>query len=181
MVVNLVRCRLAARTLARTALIRLLVYGSCLAGVVPAHPQGLAASHEDDFQGHPRMIVISDIGNEPDDQMSLTRLLVYSNKIDIEALIAATSTWQRNVTHPETMCALIKAYRQVRPNLLLNAPGWPAAEELEQRVYTGQPGYGMAATGPDKMSEGAQSIVEAADRKDDRPLWVTIWGGANTL
>ncbi|MBV8834794.1 MAG: DUF1593 domain-containing protein, partial [Acidobacteriaceae bacterium] len=138
-------------------------------------------SHIDNFDGHPRLIVISDIGNEPDDQMSLTRLLLYSNELDIEALIAATSTWQKNVLHPETMRTLIAAYGQVRPNLLQHARGWPTAEELNNRVYSGQPGYGMAATGRDKTSEGAQAIIKAADRDDRRPLWITLWGGANTL
>jgi hypothetical protein len=41
--------------------------------------------------------------------------------IDVEALIAATSTWQENVVHPETMHALIHAYCEVRANLLLHA------------------------------------------------------------
>lgn len=127
------------------------------------------------------MIVISDIGNEPDDQMSLTRLLLYSNEIDIEALVASTSTWQRTVVHPETMRSLVQAYGQVRENLLLHAKGWPTAQELNDRVYTGQTGYGMAATGPDHMSEGADAIIHAADRNDERPLWVTVWGGVNTL
>lgn len=143
--------------------------------------QAISPSHIDSFDGHPRLIVISDIGNEPDDQMSLTRLLLYSNELDIEALIAATSTWQKNVLHPETMRTLIAAYGQVRPNLLQHAPGWPTAEELNNRVYSGQPGYGMAATGLDKTSEGAQAIIKAADRDDKRPLWITLWGGANTL
>lgn len=142
---------------------------------------GLPPTHVDDAAGHPRAIIISDIGNEPDDQMSLVRLLLYSNEIDIEALVAATSTWQKQVTHPETMRTLIQAYGEVRGNLLLHAKGWPAAEELDRRVYTGQPGYGLAATGPGKTSEGAQAIVRAADRDDARPLWVCIWGGANTL
>lgn len=181
MVVKLVRCLLTAGTAVPSAVIGLLVYAFLLTRGVTTHAQGLPASRVDDFRGQPRIIVISDIGNEPDDQMSLTRLLLYSNEIDIEALIAATSTWQRNVTHPETMRALIKAYGQVRPNLLLNASGWPTVENLDRRVYTGQPGYGMAATGPDKMSAGAQAIVEAGDRNDDRPLWVTVWGGTNTL
>ncbi len=141
----------------------------------------LPPSHVDNFTGHPRVVVISDIGNEPDDQMSLTRLLLYSNELDIEALIAATSTWQKTVVHPETMRELIEAYGRLRPNLLLHAPGWPAAEDLNNRVYSGQPGYGMAATGPDRMSEGAQAIIQAADRNDDRPLWITVWGGTNTL
>lgn len=38
--------------------------------------QPVPPSHADNFDGHPRLIVISDIGNEPDDQMSLTRLLL---------------------------------------------------------------------------------------------------------
>lgn len=143
--------------------------------------QAIPPSHVDNFAGHPRVIVISDIGNEPDDQMSLVRLLLYSNELDIEALIAATSTWQKNALHPETMRSIIRAFGQVRSNLLLHAPGWPTAEELDSRVYSGQPGYGMAATGPDRMSEGAHAIVEAADRKDDRPLWISVWGGTNTL
>ena len=143
--------------------------------------QAIPPSHIDNFVGHPRMIVISDIGNEPDDQMSLTRLLLYSNELEIEALVAATSTWQKNVVHPETMRTLIAAYGKVRPSLLLHAAGWPAAEELNDRVYAGQPSYGMAATGIDKTSEGAQAIIKAADRNDERPLWITIWGGANTL
>ena len=112
----------------------------------------------DNFAGHPRAVIISDIGNEPDDQMSLVRLLLYSNEIDIEALIAGTSTWQKAIVHPETMRTLIKAYGQVRPNLLLHAKSWPTAEELDARVYSGQRAYGKAATGADKMSEGAEGV-----------------------
>ena len=90
--------------------------------------QAAPAPPVDDFTGKPRVIVISDIGNEPDDQMSLVRFLVYSNEFDVEELIATTSTWQKTATHPETMRALIQAYGQVRPNLLLHAKGWPTAE-----------------------------------------------------
>lgn len=142
----------------------------------PADP-----AHVDDFTGHPRVIVISDIGNEPDDQMSLVRLLLYSNELDIEALIASTSTWQKNAVHPETMRAVVRAYGEARPNLLRHAAGWPAADDLDARVFTGQRGYGMAATGAGSNSEGAQAILRAAERDDSRPLWICIWGGANTL
>ena len=83
--------------------------------------QSLPPTHVDDFAGRPRVIVLSDIGNEPDDQMSLVRLLVYSNELEIEGLVATTSTWQKTAIHPETMRKLIEAYGQVRPNLLLNA------------------------------------------------------------
>jgi Cellulose-binding Sde182, nucleoside hydrolase-like domain/Cellulose-binding protein Sde0182, C-terminal domain len=143
--------------------------------------QALPPTHVDDFSGHPRVVVISDIGNEPDDQMSFVRLLLYSNEFDLEAMIASTSTWQKTKTHPETMHQLIDAYGQVRQNLLLHAKGWPEAANLNARVFTGQAAYGLAATGDGKTSDGARAIITAADREDPRPLWICIWGGANTL
>ena len=148
-------------------------------GLLSAAP--IPPAHIDEFTGHPRVLVVSDIGNEPDDQMSLVRLLLYSNEIDIEGLVATTSTWQKTAVHPETMRTLIRAYGQVRPNLLKHAPGWPTADELDKKVFTGQSAYGMAAVGKEFLSEGAMAIIAAADRNDERPLWISVWGGANTL
>ena len=165
----------------RRSFLLLLLCGSWLAVAAPLPAAPLPSTHVDEFTAHPRVIIISDIGNEPDDQMSLVRLLLYSNELDIKALIASTSTWQKTATHPETMQALIKAYGEVRPNLLLNAKGWPTAEDLSSKVFAGQPGYGLAATGPGKMSPGAEAIIREADRNDSRPLWICLWGGPNTL
>ncbi|MFH0756761.1 MAG: nucleoside hydrolase-like domain-containing protein [Bacteroidota bacterium] len=39
----------------------------------------------------PILLVTTDIGGDPDDQQSLTRLLVYSNEFDIRGLIASAS------------------------------------------------------------------------------------------
>jgi hypothetical protein len=139
------------------------------------------ASHVDSFQGKPRVFVLSDIGNEPDDQMSLTRFLLYSNDFDVEGLVAVTSTWQRKKVSPEIMQKVLSNYGKIRSNLLKHADGFPALEDLSNLVKPGQPAYGMAAVGKDKMSPGAQLLIEAVDRKDPRPLYVTIWGGANTL
>jgi hypothetical protein len=146
-----------------------------------AIPQESPAGRLDSFAGHPRVFVMSDIGNEPDDQMSFVRLLLYSNEIDLEGLVATTSTWQKTVTHPETMHEIIAKYGEVRSNLLKHASGWPASEGLDRLVTSGQPVYGMAAVGSGKSSAGAQALVKAADRDDPRPLWITLWGGANTL
>jgi hypothetical protein len=129
----------------------------------------------------PRVIILSDIGNEPDDQMSLVRLLLYSNEMDLEGLIATTSTWQRSKTSPEIIHSVIAAYEKVRPNLMLHTQNWPTGAALQTLVTSGQPHYGLAATGPDKMTAGAQSIIDAADQNDVRPLWISLWGGANTL
>jgi len=135
----------------------------------------------DVFTGRPRVAIISDIGNEPDDQMSYVRLLLYSNELDLEAMIATTSTWQKTATHPETMHAIVKTFGQVRPNLMLHATGWPTEEELDHRVFAGQSAYGLAATGAGKASPGSQALDKAIERDDPRPLWVCLWGGANTL
>ncbi|HEY3706677.1 MAG TPA: nucleoside hydrolase-like domain-containing protein [Terracidiphilus sp.] len=152
------------------------IFSPALIAQMPAAPQLV-----DTFTGKPRVAIISDIGNEPDDQMSLVRLLLYSNQFDIEALIAATSTWQKTATHADTMHTLIHSYSEVRTNLLLHAKGWPTAEELDQRVVTGQPAYGLAATGAGKSSAGSKALAQAIERDDPRPLWICIWGGANTL
>lgn len=164
----------------RTAL-RLLIAGLAWAVISPLAAQPQSAPPVDSFTGHPRVIVLSDIGNEPDDQMSLIRFLLYSNELDVEGIVATTSTWQKAIVHPETMHTLVKAYGEVRPNLLKHAAGWPSAEEFDRLIFTGQTGYGMAATGAGKLSEGAQVIIRAADREDPRPLWISVWGGANTL
>ena len=79
------------------------------------------------------------------------------------------------------MHQLIAAYGQVRANLLLHAKGWPEASDLDARVFTGQTAYGMAAVGTGKSSEGSKAIVKALERDDPRPLWICIWGGADTL
>lgn len=128
-----------------------------------------------------RVFILTDIGNEPDDQMSLVRLLVYANALDIEGLVATTSTWQKDSTHADTIAALVNAYGAARPNLLKHAPGWPEAAALKAAIGAGPGGYGMQAIHPEAPSAGARRLIDAADRPDARPLWVSIWGGANTL
>ena len=149
--------------------------------VASAIAQPLPPDYVNDFAGKPRVIALTDIGNEPDDQMSFVRLLLYSNEMDLEALVATTSTWQKNKVQPETLHKIVVAYGEVRANLLKHASGWPEAAQLDALISAGQLAYGMAAVGADKMSAGAEAIIRAADKNDPRPLWVTLWGGANTL
>jgi hypothetical protein len=39
----------------------------------------------------------------------------------------------------------------------------------------------MSAVGKDKSSAGSKLLIQAIDNDDDRSLWVTVWGGPNTL
>ena len=139
------------------------------------------AARVDPYSPKPRIIVLTDIANEPDDQMSMVRFLVYSNQFDVEGLVATTSTWMRNRVRPDVIHSVIDAYAEVRPNLLRHQPGFPEAAALKALVVPGQPEYGMNAVGPTLRSAGSDLILQAAGRSDPRPLWITCWGGTNTL
>ena len=84
------------------------VLASLVSLAQPAVAEGLAPDYLDPFEGKPRLFVLTDIGNEPDDQMSFVRLLLYSNELDLEGLVATTSTWQKEKVLPETLRALIR-------------------------------------------------------------------------
>ncbi len=150
------------------------------AAQTPSAPPPLAA-RIDPYTPKVRVLVLTDIANEPDDQMSMVRFLVYSNQFDVEALVATTSTWMRNKVRPDVIRTLVDAYAEVQPNLAKHQEGFPTAASLRDVVKAGQSGFGMTVVGAAKASEGAEAIIRAADKADDRPLWVAVWGGANTL
>ena len=177
---RLFRCTLGA--IALTAVLRGGgVEHRLAAAQAPAPPSGRLAARIDPYVPKPRVIVLTDIANEPDDQMSMVRFLVYSNEFDVEGLVAVTSTWMRNRVRPDVINTVIDAYAEVQPNLITHDPRFPAPASLKAVVAAGAAGYGMAALTPGGTSDGAALIVRAADKADDRPLWLTIWGGANTL
>src|SRR5690606_22489802 len=123
----------------------------------------------------------TDITNEPDEQQSLVRILVYANEFDEDGLIATTSLWLRNSVSADRILELISAYEQVQPNLLLHAPGYPAAEQLRSVTHAHLPAFGMNGVGEGKSSPASRHIIEVLDRPDERPVWVSVWGGPNAL
>jgi len=128
-----------------------------------------------------RLIILTDMENEPDDSQTMVRLLMYANEIDIEGLIAVTSRWVQEDVFPESIEDRITAYGCVLENLEKHADGWPAAEQLLAVAAGGQIGFGMDAVGKGQTSRGAKLIIEAVDRDDERPVNVAINAGANTL
>jgi hypothetical protein len=129
----------------------------------------------------PRVIVLSDIGNEPDDSESFVRFLLYTDQLDAEGFVATTSTWLRETIHPELMRERIDAYAKVLPNLRVHDKAYPDAAQLRALVKRGQPHYGMSSVGDGFDTEASDWIIHVVDEPDPRPVWVTIWGGANTL
>ena len=131
--------------------------------------------------GKPRVIVLTDIENEPDDAMSMVRFLTYSNQWNVEGLVATTSVHQKKETAAWRIREIVTAYGKVRDNLLKHEKGYPSAGYLLSVIKEGRPDYGMHAVGKGMDSEGSELIIKAVDRSDSRPVWVLVWGGPNCL
>lgn len=147
----------------------------------------------------PRMVVLTDIAPntiEPDDTESTIRLLVHADLIEIEALVATTGWSNRGgQERPDIIHDLLNAYEKDLPNLqklsgqMAFSPDesrqeigtWPSPRYLRERTVLGSKTRGQAFIGAANRSAGSDLIIQLADEKDDRPLWVAVWGGGNTV
>lgn len=147
----------------------------------------------------PRIIVLTDIGPndvEPDDMESMVRLLVHADQFEIEALIATTG-WNNNGGQEriDLIHTALDAYEKDLPHLskrsaqrafaknesMQSLGYWPSPDYLRSRTVMGSTTMGMKYIGEDNDSPGSELIIKLADEKDERPIWVTVWGGGNTL
>ncbi len=133
----------------------------------------------------PRLLVLTDIGGDPDDQQSLVRLLVYANEFNIEGLIASASgtpgELKKALVQPQLIREQVAAYANVYGNLTQHAQGYPTPEHLLTVIKSGNPQRGRQAVGDGKDTEGSRLIVERGNRPDQRPLNIVIWGGQTDL
>lgn len=106
--------------------------------------------------GKQRVIVLTDITNEPDDQQSLVRFLVYANEFDTEGLVATTSVHLKNRVQQNKIEELVSAYGKVRDNLERHSSGYPSAAELKAVTASHLPLYGMGGVGAGKDSGGSE-------------------------
>ncbi len=136
----------------------------------------------------PRLIVLTDIGHDPDDEQQVTHLLVCSNEVELEGLIPVTGRFfRKNPTDstkwlmPHLLHGIIDGYAQVYPNLQLHATGWPTPEHLHEIVANGNTGNGMMDVGEGRWSRGSRLITAAVLKPDPRPIHIILNAGANTL
>ena len=111
-----------------------------------------AAAQVDAYTARARVVVMTDIANEPDDQMSMVRFLVYANHFDVEGLVATTSTWMKNRVRPDVIHTLLDAYARVQPNLLAHQRGSRRPMRCARWSSPGNPGTAWPRSAPDRMS-----------------------------
>lgn len=142
--------------------------------------------------GKPRVLILTDISSlqqrrgEPDDGQSLIRLMLYTNDLDMEGLMATSNLGHGQVVRPELIRQVIDAYGQVLPNLRKHDSHYPAADRLRAVVRAGQPVAGPkvpvdSTIGPGRDTEASDWIIRVVDRPDPRPVWVCVWGGSADL
>lgn len=129
----------------------------------------------------PRLIILADMGNEPDEEQQMVHMLMYSNEFELEGLIAVTGRFLRQGPRPDLFFRLIEGYEKVVDNLRLHAEGWPEPAYLRSKVAGGQEKYGMSDTGPGKTTPGSRLIIKALEKPDPRPLYIVVNAGSNTL
>lgn len=128
----------------------------------------------------PRVFVLTDISNEPDDQESLVRLLVHADLYNVTGLVAVTSYWLNSTNYPEAIAHVVGNYSLVYDNLQAQTNGtFPAAEYLNSMTFGGPTSYGLAAL-DDDLARGTQHLISTVD-SSDQPLYIQVWGGVNTL
>jgi hypothetical protein len=139
-----------------------------------------------------RLIVLTDIGGDPDDEQCLVRLLLYSNEFDIEGLIAGAHPYKDGSPgiRPDLIEERVRAYGEVRHNLVRHRAGYPSMQSLLDRIKRGHPDalnseYAgdnvWRSIGPGKDTEASDWIISVIDKPDRRPVWFSIWGGSNEL
>lgn len=120
----------------------------------------------------PRVIIETDAGGDPDDEQSLVRLLLYSNDLDVEGIIAnrAVAREGENRNPERTGLGIVRrqlnAYRECYPNLVKHDPRYPKPEQLWQRTVSGYA----------DSEAGVNLILASVDRRDPRPVWICNWG-----
>jgi len=138
--------------------------------------------------GKSGLIVMADMGNEPDEEQQMTHLLMYSNMFDLEGLIACSGKYLHSAktdgpvcVRPELFHRLVDGYAQVVGNLRHHAAGWPDVDFLRSIIKAGSAGYGIDAVKLGRSNE-ASRLIEAAILKDDpRKLYIVGNAGTNSL
>ncbi len=144
----------------------------------------------------PRVIVMTDA--ETDDRCSMVHFLLYTNDMQVDAIIQSNSCFQRRGWSNEPWLEeQISAYEKVYPNLLVHDNRYPSPDYLRSVVFVGDENpehIGIGTNAPKLIpgmkptidpsswedTPGSDRIVEVLLEDDPRPVYLQAWGGSNT-
>ncbi|MFI0429279.1 nucleoside hydrolase-like domain-containing protein [Mariniflexile sp. HMF6888] len=131
----------------------------------------------------PRLLVLTDIGADPDDIQSLRRLLLYANEFRLTGIIATASG---NRHQPKLKInkylidSIIDDYQLVQKKLSQHASGYPKAEFLRALVFEGEANAGSGNLQSGKSTPGTEHIIKTVDSSNEK-LNIVVWGGSHDL
>lgn len=119
-----------------------------------------------------RVIVTTDIGgSDPDDFQSMVHYLLYSDMFDTEGLIS--SPWGEGTV--QDIYTVIDQYEKDYPSLKACSQRYPEPEALRKVTWQGTadlaPYRGYSAP-----TEASQWITRCAQKDEERPLYLLMWG-----
>ncbi len=136
-------------------------------------------------EGKARLLITQD--GEVDDMNSLIHTLLYANEIDIEGIVQSSSklhysgdeeTESFRWMGTDWMYEFLDAYAAVYDNLIVHDPEYPSPDELRAVTVVGN----IKAEGDTaEETEGSELIKERILAEDERPLYIEVGGGANTV
>ena len=154
------------------AVVMAAVLGGVAAAKGPLAPLDAGAKH--------RIVVMTDIGGDPDDMQSMVRFLLYACDFQIEGLCTGFGHGHYKGTRPELIRERIQAYGKVVANLRKHRPDFPSEKALLSLVKDGHNGD-PHTVGEGMDSQASDAIATVLQRADPRPVWFSIWGGPREL
>ena len=135
------------------------------------------------LQQKPRIVVLTDFGEDPDDEQSMVRFLLYANEFDIEGLLVTADGSDRNsAVQDELLREYIDQYGKVYNNLSQHSPGYPDPSGLKDLVKADKFARKRSAkVGDNHHTDASEHIISVVDEDDPRPIWFVIWGGPRPL
>ena len=136
-------------------------------------------------EGKPRLLVTQD--GEVDDMNTLIHTLLYANDIDLEGIVQTSSKLHYSgddTTEPlrwmgtDWMYEFLDAYAEVYDNLKVHDADYPSPDDLRAITKVGNI---KNVSDTSEENEGSELVKERILAEDDRPLYIEVGGGANTV
>ncbi len=129
-------------------------------------------------QVKPRILISTDIGGtDPDDNQSMTHLLMYNDLFTIEGIVSSPSYGHGS---KEEIFRMINLYEKDFPKLKIHKRDFAEPDYLRSITKQGRLG-GAPYKGYQTPTEGSEWIIKCAKKKEPQSLWILVWGGLDDL